>query len=33
MRCNEDRNLLKMRILESAPCYSIPCGVGRTSEI
>jgi hypothetical protein len=33
MRHNEDRNLLKIRILERAPQHSIPCGGGHASEI
>jgi formate hydrogenlyase transcriptional activator len=33
MRHNEDRNLLKTRILERTPQQSIPCGVGHASGI
>jgi hypothetical protein len=33
MRHNEDRNLLKTPILESATQYSPPCDIGHTSEI
>jgi hypothetical protein len=33
MRRNEYRNLLKRRILESAPQQLIPCGTGHASEM
>lgn len=33
MRCNEDRNLLKTWIFESAPQQLIPYAVGLASEI